>query len=88
MSEGVTLTVSCEKSQNGSDQYLYRGIAGRSFKRTFQLAEYIKVEGAKLENGLLWIDLKWDVPEAMKPRTVPIATTGMTTKAVPSSAAA
>ena len=88
VSEGVTLTVSCEKSQNGSDQYLYRGIAGRSFKRTFQLAEYIKVEGAKLENGLLWIDLKWDVPEAMKPRTVPIATTGMTTKAVPSSAAA
>ena len=88
VSEGVTLTVSCEKSQNGSDQYLYRGIAGRSFKRTFQLAEYIKVEGAKLENGLLWIDLKWDVPEAMKPRTVPIATMGMTTKAVPFSAAA
>ncbi len=80
--------MSGEKSHNGSDQYLYRGIAGRSFKRTFQLAEYIKVEGAKLENGLLWIDLKWDVPEAMKPRRVPIATMGMATKEVPFSAAA
>ncbi len=88
VSEGVTLTVSGEKSQSGSDQYLYRGIAGRSFRRTFQLAEYIKVEGAKLDNGLLSIDLKWDVPEAMKPRTVPIATLGMTAKAVPFSAAA
>ena len=89
VSEGVTLTVSGEKKvQNGSDQYLHRGIAGRSFKRTFQLAEYIKVEGAKLEYGLLWIDLKWDVPEAMKPRIVPIATVGMPTKAVPFSAAA
>jgi len=88
VSEGVTLTVSGEKSHNGSDQYLYRAIAGRSFKRTFQLAEYIKVERAKLENGLLWIDLKWDVPEAMKPRRVPIAAMGMGTKEVPFSAAA
>jgi molecular chaperone IbpA len=89
VSEGVTLTVSGEKKvQTNSDQYLHRGIAGHSFKRTFQLAEYIKVEGAKLENGLLWIDLKWDVPEVMKPRIVPIATMGMPTKAVPFSAAA
>jgi molecular chaperone IbpA len=89
VSEGVALTVTGEKKvQNGGDQYLHRGIAGRSFKRTFQLAEYIKVEGAKLENGLLWIDLKWDVPEAMKPRIVPIATMELPTKAVPFSAAA
>jgi molecular chaperone IbpA len=89
ISEGVTLTVSGEKKvQTGSDQYLHRGIAGRSFKRTFQLAEYIKVEGARLENGLLWIDLKWDVPEAMKPRIVPIGTAEMPTKAVPFSAVA
>ena len=46
------------------------GIAGRSFKRTFELAEYIKVTGAQLENGLLSIQLKREVPEAMKPRTV------------------
>jgi molecular chaperone IbpA len=89
VSEGVTLTVSGEKKmQTGSDQYLHRGITGRSFKRTFQLAEYIKVEGAKLENGLLWIDLKWNVPEAMKPRIVPIGTMETPTKAVPFSAAA
>ena len=87
--EGVTLTVSGEKKmQTGSDQYLHRGIAGRSFKRTFQLAEYIKVEGAKLENGRLWTDLKRDVPEAMKPRIVPIGTMEMPTKAVPFSAVA
>jgi molecular chaperone IbpA len=89
VSEGVVLTVVGEKKvQNGGDQYLRRGIAGRSFKRTFQLAEYIKVEAAKLENGLLWIDLKWDVPEAMKPRIVPIGTMETPTKAVPFSAAA
>jgi molecular chaperone IbpA len=89
VSEGATLTVSGEKkAQTGGDQYLHRGIAGRSFKRTFQLAEYIKVEGAKQENGLLWIDLKLEVPEAMKPRVVPIASAGTPTKAVPFSAAA
>jgi molecular chaperone IbpA len=88
VSEGVTLTVSGEKLQHGSDNYLYHGIAGRSFKRTFQLAEYIKVDGAKLDNGLLWIDLKWDIPEAMKPHAVPIATMGMPAKVAPFSAAA
>jgi molecular chaperone IbpA len=86
VSEGVTLTVSGDKQENGSDHYFYRGIAGRSFKRTFHLAEYIKVEGSQLENGLLSIDLKREIPEAMKPRKVPITTTGM--KAVPFSAAA
>jgi molecular chaperone IbpA len=88
VSEGVTLTVKGEKRYNGSDHYLYRGIAGRNFKRTFQLAEYIKVGDATLDNGLLSIDLKWDVPEAMKPRTVPITTIGMTPKGTPFSAVA
>jgi molecular chaperone IbpA len=52
--------------------YLHRGIAGRAFERRFDLADYIQVVGAKLENGLLVIDLKREVPEALKPRTISI----------------
>lgn len=64
------------KMKNGEDQgrYLYRGIAGRAFERRFQLADYIKVSGAQLTNGLLHIDLAREVPEAMKPRTITIET--------------
>jgi len=54
-------------------QYLYRGIAGRAFERRFQLADYIKVTGASLENGMLSVDLAREIPDAMKPRTIPIA---------------
>lgn len=56
--------------------YLYRGIAGRAFERRFQLADYIKVTGARLENGLLHIDLAREVPEALKPRKIEIAAGG------------
>lgn len=52
--------------------YLHRGIATRSFKRQFELADYIKIGGAKLENGLLHIDLIREVPEAKKPRSIAI----------------
>lgn len=52
---------------------LYRGIAGRSFERRFQLADYVEVKGAKLEHGLLHIDLVRELPEAMKPRRIAIA---------------
>lgn len=52
--------------------YLYRGIAGRSFERRFQLADHIRVTGAVMENGLLHVDLVREVPEAMKPRTIKI----------------
>jgi molecular chaperone IbpA len=48
-------------------QYLYRGIAGRNFERRFQLADHVKVEGAKLANGLLTIELKREIPEEKKP---------------------
>ncbi|WP_303981381.1 Hsp20 family protein [Dongia mobilis] len=54
--------------------YLHRGIAGRAFERRFELADHIRVVGADLANGLLHIDLKREVPEAMKPRTIAIAT--------------
>lgn len=52
--------------------YLHRGIAGRAFERRFELADHIRVVGAKLANGLLHIDLKREVPEAMKPRSIAI----------------
>ena len=57
---------------DGDKEYLYRGIAGRNFQRRFQLADHVKVEGAKLANGLLTIDLKRELPEEMKPRTIRI----------------
>lgn len=52
--------------------YLHRGLAGRGFERRFELADHIRVTGATLANGLLHIDLKREVPEAMKPRTIKI----------------
>ncbi|MEQ8966710.1 MAG: Hsp20 family protein [Azospirillaceae bacterium] len=52
--------------------YLHRGIAGRAFERRFQLADYVNVQGAELKNGLLFIELKREVPEALKPRTIAI----------------
>ena len=74
VAEGVALTVTGEKMPNGGDNFLYRGFSERSFKRSFQLAEHMKVLDAHLENGLLWINLKREVPEAMKSRTIGIAT--------------
>ncbi len=68
------LTVTGEKSQDKAEgQFLHQGIAGRSFERRFQLADFVEVAGAKLENGLLHIDLKRELPEAMKPRTIAIS---------------
>ena len=51
---------------------LYLGIAARAFERSFQLADHVAVEGASLDNGLLHVELVREVPEAMKPRTIPI----------------
>jgi len=59
-----------DKGQQG--QYLYRGIAGRAFERRFNLADYVRVVGANLSNGLLHVELKREVPEAVKPRSIKI----------------
>ena len=69
-----TLTVVGEKKgQNGqAAQYLYRGIAGRNFERRFQLADHVKVAGAKLANGLLTIELVREIPEEKKARAITI----------------
>jgi molecular chaperone IbpA len=67
------LIVSGKQKANGDAQrYLHRGIAGRTFERRFQLADFIKVTGAALENGLLHVELVREVPEAMKPRTIKV----------------
>ena len=52
--------------------YLYRGIAGRAFNRSFQIADHIKVTGAELDNGLLHIELIREIPEEMRPRRIAI----------------
>lgn len=63
-----------KEAQEKSDdrEVLYQGIAGRSFERRFQLADHVKVTGAALENGLLHVDLVREVPEAARPRQIPI----------------
>jgi molecular chaperone IbpA len=58
---------------------LYHGIAGRAFERRFQLADHVEVRGAKLENGLLHIDLEQIVPEEKKPRRIVINAPALTT---------
>ena len=63
-----------EEKQEGEREVLYRGIAARAFERRFQLADHVQVNGANLENGLLHIDLVRELPEAMKPRTIPVKT--------------
>jgi molecular chaperone IbpA len=55
-------------------EYLYRGIAGRPFERRFNLADFVEVKGASIDDGLLQIELKREVPEAMKPRRIDIKT--------------
>ena len=68
------LTIKGDKKDEGEDrEVLYRGIASRAFERRFQLADHVEVKGARLENGLLHIDLMREIPEAMKPRSIPIA---------------
>lgn len=72
-----TLTIKGEKAANENGQtseVLYRGIASRAFERQFQLADFVQVKNASLENGLLHVDLVREIPEAAKPRQIPITT--------------
>lgn len=70
-----TLSIRGEKRvEQENSTFLHRGIAARSFERRFQLADYVVVKGATLENGLLHVDLVRELPEAMKPRTIEITT--------------
>lgn len=68
------LIVEGQKAGEEERQYLHRGIAGRTFQRRFELADHVKVEGASLNNGLLTVTLKREIPEAKKPRRIEIGT--------------
>ena len=76
-----TLTIHGSREREGGSEtakpaVLYQGIAARSFERRFQLADHVHVTGASLENGLLHVDLSRELPEAQKPRQIPIGIEG------------
>jgi molecular chaperone IbpA len=71
-----------KKDEQEQSEVLWQGIAARPFQHRFQLADYVKVTGAKLVNGLLTIDLARELPEAMKPRTIQIETTASPRKQI------
>jgi molecular chaperone IbpA len=66
------LIVRGEHKSDAEKKYVYQGIAERNFERKFQLADYVKVIGATMENGLLHVDLEREIPEAMQPRKIEI----------------
>jgi len=68
----LTITGKKAAAENEATNYLHRGIAARAFERRFDLADYIKVTGAGLENGLLSVDLVREIPEAKRPRSIKI----------------
>lgn len=70
--EKGVLSVAGNKATKDERQYLYQGIANRTFERKFNLADYVEVTGADLSNGLLTISLKKEIPEAMKPKSIAI----------------
>jgi molecular chaperone IbpA len=68
-----TLTIKGSKqTKEENADVLYQGIAARAFERVFQLADFVQVKSATLENGLLHVDLVREIPEAKKPRQIPI----------------
>ena len=84
------LAIRGEKQTNEEEtgDVLYQGIAARAFERSFQLADYVEVKGASLENGLLHVDLVREIPEAMKPRAIPIASSSKLLEVKPTNVAA
>jgi len=77
------LVVAARKAEDeGGRTYLHRGIATRAFERRFTLADHVRVTGASHENGMLHIDLKREVPEALKPRRIEIASSRPATREV------
>jgi molecular chaperone IbpA len=61
-----------DDQESKDDTFLYRCIATRSFERRFNLADHVRVSGARLDNGLLHIELEREIPEAMKPKSIAI----------------
>jgi molecular chaperone IbpA len=76
----TALVISAGSDTDDKDRtYLHRGIAGRAFERSFQLADHLVVNSAEMENGLLHIELERVVPEELKPRRIAISSDGQTT---------
>jgi molecular chaperone IbpA len=73
------LTITGKKDEGEKPSFLHQGIAGRAFERSFQLAEHVEVKAARLENGLLHVDLERIVPEEKKPRRIQINAPSLTT---------
>ncbi|HVJ01131.1 MAG TPA: Hsp20 family protein [Sphingomonas sp.] len=71
-----------EENENNPGSYLHLGIANRSFERRFELADFVRVEKADLADGLLTIELVREVPEAMKPKKIPVNTGGQQAAAI------
>ena len=71
--ENVLVVQGKKQADDTERQYLHQGIAERNFERKFQLADYVKVTGAQMDNGLLHIELEREIPEAMKPRKISIS---------------
>jgi molecular chaperone IbpA len=69
------LIIRGQKSEDNGSSYIHRGIANRSFERRFALADHIQVSGADLHDGMLSLELKREIPEAMKPRKIEIGAT-------------
>ncbi len=76
--ENTLIVTGKAQKDDENGRYLHQGIARRAFERRFSLADHLKVSGASLDNGLLHVDLVREVPEAMKPRTIKIASGGPT----------
>ena len=74
MKENALTLFGEKKATDGELQteMVYQGIAARAFDRRFELADFVQVTGASLENGLLHVDLVREIPEAKKPRLIPI----------------
>ncbi len=86
--QDTLLVIAAQKKEpEAGTAYLHRGIAQRAFERRFQLADYIRVSGAKLENGLLYVDLVREVPEALKPRRIAIENAAETPRTITAQAA-
>ena len=72
-----TLTVMGEHVSKGRD-FIHRGISTKKFKRTFRLSEHVKVHGADIQDGILAVELKYEIPEEMRPRKINIGQTRKT----------
>ncbi|TIM27082.1 MAG: Hsp20 family protein [Mesorhizobium sp.] len=84
------LSVKGERKEGNGEgsELLYRGIASRAFERRFQLADHVDVVGASLKNGLLFVDLKRNIPEELKPRKIAITASSAKAKQIEAKTAA